>query len=149
MNFIIVEFYYYRLPVALSALYVRKFFNEEKREAVIELIFDIWQNFMDLLQTVEWMDEKTRKEAIRKAKAITIFIGHPNELNDNDELDEYYSDLDLEPDNFFMNTLRVQLFEFTGLQWLRNPVNKTDWRTHSDQSTNAPPYNYFENSIST
>lgn len=145
---IIVNF---RLPIALSALYVRKFFTLKTREAAIKLIFDIWENFINFLQTVEWMDEKTRKEAIRKAKALLIFIGHPNELTENNKLEDYYSNLDLEPDNFFANALRVKLDtdpDALKMEYLQIPVNKTDWRTHSKQCLESPSFNPPENSIS-
>lgn len=145
---IIVNF---RLPIALSALYVRKFFTEKTREAAIKLIFDIWENFINFLQTVEWMDEKTRKEATRKAKALLIFIGHPNELTENNKLEDYYSNLDLEPDNFFANALRVKLDtdpDALKMEYLQIPVNKTDWRTHSKQCLESPSFNPPENSIS-
>lgn len=82
------------------------------------------------------MDGQTRNEAIKKAKAITTHIGYPNELADNNKLEEYYQDLDIDPENLLLNTLRLTAFYFDrSLNKLREPVNKTDWEDHSIPST--------------
>lgn len=94
------------------------------------------------------MDDATRQEAIKKAEALTEHIGYPNELADNNKLEEYYNDLEIEPDNLLLNTLRLTKFSTDHLfNKLRKPVNKTDWETHAKPSVVNAVYSALENSI--
>lgn len=133
----------------MGALYVRKYFNEHSRQAANELVSDIRSAFIDVLNEVTWMDEKTRNDAIKKAKTLTAHIGYPDELAEDDKLEEYYRELEIEPDNLLLNTLRLEAFDLDNLfNKLRKPVNKTDWQTHSTTSTVGAYYSSAENSIS-
>lgn len=132
----------------MGALYVRKYFSDESRQAAIELVDNIRDEFINILHEVTWMDEKTREEAIKKAKALTQHIGYPNELGDNNKLEEYYEELEIEPDNLLLNTLRLNVFNADNLFGkLRKPVNKTDWETHSKPAEVNAYYTALENSI--
>lgn len=118
----------FRFSIPVGLLYSRKYFNEESRQAVINLVEDVRQAFIDILGEVTWMDDETRKKAIAKAKNIIAHVGYPNELNENDELEEYYDDLEMEPDNFFNNSLRWNSFSSNQLyRSLRKPVNRSGW----------------------
>lgn len=124
------------MPIALGALYVRKYFNEDSRRAAIDLVEEVRGTFIDFLNMLPWMDGQTREAATKKAKAITTHIGYPNELADNNKLEEYYRDLEIDSDNLLLNTLRLTAFYFDrSLNKLREPVNKTDWEEHSTPST--------------
>lgn len=133
----------------MGALYVRKYFSEEARRAAFDLVEDVRGAFIDILNEVAWMDENTRAEAIKKAKSLTTHVGWPNELAENDKLEEFYRDLEIEPDDLLLNTLRIEVFDLDNLfAKLRKPVNKTDWETHSTPSTVGAYYSSVENSIS-
>lgn len=132
----------------MGALYVRKFFKEDSRRAAIDLVENVRGTFIDFLSMLPWMDGQTRTEATKKAKAIVTHIGYPNELADNNKLEEYYSNLEIDPDNLLLNTLRLTAFYFDrSLNKLREPVNKTDWEDHSIPSTVGAYYRPKENSI--
>lgn len=138
----------FSLPISVGALYVRKFFNEESRSAAIELVDNIREEFIDILHKITWMDDATRNAAIEKAKALTKHIGYPNELADNKKLEEYYRELELEPDNLLINVLRLNVFDTNyAFNKLREPVNKTDWVTHSKPALVNALYSSLENSI--
>lgn len=140
----------FSLPISVGALYVRKYFTEESRQNAIDLVENIRDEFINILHEVSWMDEKTREEAIKKAKSLTTHIGYPNELADNNNLEEYYRDLEIEPDNLLLNTLRLTVFQTDRVfNKLRKPVNKTDWETHSKPSVVNAYYSSIENSIRT
>lgn len=129
-------------------MYVRKFFKEESRRAAIDLVEDVRGTFIDFLSVLPWMDGQTREAAKRKAQAITAHIGYPNELGDNNELEEYYRDLDIQPDDLLLNTLRLTAFYFDrSLNKLREPVNKTDWEEHATPSIVGAQYKAKENAI--
>lgn len=67
--------YKHRLPISVGALYIRKYFNDESKRVATEMVDDIRSAFIDVLNNVTWMDEKTRVEAIKKAKLLTSHIG--------------------------------------------------------------------------
>lgn len=114
------------------------------------MVENIRDEFISILNDVDWMDEKTRQEAIKKAKALTAHVGYPNELADNNKLEEYYHNLEIEPDNLLLNTLRLNVFNTDhSLSKLREPVNKTDWETHSKPAVVNAYYSSLENSIRT
>lgn len=108
----------------MGALYVRKYFNEESKQAALELVNYIRNAFINVLNEVSWMDDETRKAAINKAKALTYHIGYPDELADNKKLEEFYRELEIEPNNILLDTLRIEVFDLDNLFGkLRKPGN--------------------------
>lgn len=136
------------LPLSVGALYVREYFTQEAKKSADELVDNIREEFLDVLNNVSWMDDQTREEAVKKANAITTHIGYPNELADNNKLEEFFRDLEIAPDNLLLNTLRLSVFDddYTFGQ-LRKAVNKTDWVTHSKPALVNALYSSLENSI--
>lgn len=136
------------LPISVGALYVRKYFNEESKKAAVDLVNNVREEFINILHDVDWMDDGTRNEAIEKAKGIISHIAYPDELTDNNKLEEYYSGLELESDQLLRNVLQIRTFkEVHAIQKLRLPVNKTDWETHTMPATVNAAYSPLENSI--
>lgn len=81
------------LNIAADALYVRKYFKKDAKESAQELVANIRAEFKETLKSVDWMDEVTRKEALKKADMMVEYIGYPNELLDDTKLEEYYQDV--------------------------------------------------------
>lgn len=79
-----------RLTYAVGSLYVRHFFNEDAKAKAEEMVYYIRKAFDRNLETVDWMDEKTKARAIKKAKAIKSLIGYPKEIMDEEVLKEYH-----------------------------------------------------------
>ncbi|KAL1513423.1 hypothetical protein ABEB36_002838 [Hypothenemus hampei] len=136
------------LSIAAGALYVRKFFNEEARQNAIEMVADIRAEFEDILKKVDWMDEKTKQNALEKAKSMSTHIAYPDEMLNNDKLEEFYSDLELDENKYLKSILNLTLFgtKFS-FKRLRQPVNKTDWITHGRPAVVNAFYSAIENSI--
>lgn len=109
---------------------------------------NVREEFINILHDVDWMDDGTRNEAIEKAKGIISHIAYPDELTDNNKLEEYYSGLELQSDQLLKNVLQIRTFkEVHAIQKLRLPVNKTDWETHTMPATVNAAYSPLENSI--
>lgn len=75
-----------------------------------------------------WMDAKTKAAALKKLKAMKMNIGYPDELMDNLKLEQYYSALEVNTEEYLESMLRLEVFS-TDYEYnrLRKPVNKTDW----------------------
>lgn len=121
---------YFRFAIPLGVLYVRNYFKEETKEAATDLVKNIQNVFIDMIQAVSWMDKETRERAIEKAKALKIHVGYQNELEDwLLSLEEQYNELDIEPNKFLSNILRIEVFETDYLfSLLREPIyiNESD-----------------------
>lgn len=113
----------FSLTISVAALYVRRYFNEESKKAAIDLVDSIRDEFIKILREVSWMDNETRAAAIEKAKSMTSHIAYPDELTDNNKLEEYYDGLELESNTLLQNVLRIRMFKDKHLlKNLRTPV---------------------------
>ena len=52
---------------------IRKHFNEKAKEAMEEMVQDIRQQFNTILNTISWMDEKTKTRAKVTATLLMFF----------------------------------------------------------------------------
>lgn len=96
------------------------------------------------------MDEKSRAAAKVKANNMHFHVAFPHELVDDEKLEKYYHGLELQPYSLLHNLIQIhKFFEVRSINKLRQPVNKTDWETHSlTTSVNAfysPPENSIRN----
>ncbi|XP_045509587.1 neprilysin-2 [Colias croceus] len=136
------------MSIAVGALYIRKYFNENSKAKALEMVDDIRQQFSKTLSEVEWMDAMTRQAALDKAQAMAAHIAYPNELLDNNKLTEFYSGLEMSTDKLMESVLNLTLFGTEYLfSKLREPVNKTDWVTHGRPAIVNAFYSSIENSI--
>lgn len=115
----------FRFPVVLSLLYGRKYFENELIEAANEYVEDIRDALIDIITEASWLDHETQDAAIQKAKTVKAFIGYPNESIEIGRLDAYYKDLEMQSDNFLLNSLRFEVFDLDKyFKMLREPVEK-------------------------
>ena len=134
--------------IATSALYVRKYFNQESKDVALKMVNAIRAEFEEILQKVSWMDEKTRAAALVKAKKMETHIAYPDELMDDKKLSEYYKNVQVDEKKYLESIQSIEKFK-NDLQFekLRQPVNKTDWKTHSKAAVVNAAYSATENSI--
>lgn len=112
------------------------------------MVDNIRNEFINILQNVSWMDDKTRVKAIKKAQIMVSHIGYPDELLDNNKIEEYYKNLEMKPDDLLLNTLQLNVFYINRkFNRLRQPINKTNWQTHTKPTTANAFYHSTEISI--
>lgn len=134
--------------ISVGATYVRKYFNEDTKKAATILVHSIHEEFLNILQNVSWMDEETKAAAIEKAHTVDYHIAYPDELTDNNKLEEYYDGLELDPNSYFQSILNIRKFNRDdSIDDLRKPVNKTDWENHSLPAIVNAFYSLLENSV--
>lgn len=94
------------------------------------------------------MDDKTRQSALEKAASMSSHIAYPDELLDDNKLEEFYKNLELSEGNYLESILNLTLFgtEYS-FSKLRRPVNKTDWVSHGRPAIVNAFYSSIENSI--
>lgn len=136
------------LPISVGALYVRKYFKQSAKAAAVEMVAGIRKQFEIILANVPWMDPTTKAAAKEKVKAMSTHIGYPDELMDNRKLEEYYSNLTVDPSKYLESVLRLNIFGTDyAFNKLRKAVNKTEWTSHSRPAVVNAFYSSIENSI--
>ena len=95
---------------AVGSMYVRKYFKEDSKQAALEMVSDIRNEFDLILNEIDWMDENTKTRAKEKAAGIVEHIGYPPELLQADKLTDLYSGLELNETHYLNNALNITVF---------------------------------------
>src|SRR5437660_6737270 len=106
---------------ALGKLYVAENFPPEAKARALELIDNLKEALRDRIKTLEWMDEPTKQEALKKLAAFGVKIGYPDKWRD-------YSLLKIDRGAYALNTLRAENHEFNrDEKKIGKPVDRTEW----------------------
>ena len=106
---------------ALGKLYVADYFPPEAKARALDLINNLREALSDRIKTLDWMDEPTKQEALKKLAAFTVKIGYPDKWRD-------YSTLRIDRGPFVLNELRAENFEVKReLNKIGKPVDRTEW----------------------
>ncbi|KAF5300738.1 hypothetical protein FQA39_LY19122 [Lamprigera yunnana] len=79
----------------LNSLYAKKYFDPNTKAQINELVINLRNEFMDILKTVDWLDEPTRESAIEKLTAMGTCVGYPEELVNDGNIEAYYENVHL------------------------------------------------------
>ncbi|XP_015787620.1 neprilysin-2 isoform X2 [Tetranychus urticae] len=133
----------------LSALYVSRNFDEKSRKQAASMVDYIRGQFIASLKKIDWMDEATRAKAIEKAEEMFVQIGYPPELLDESKVMSIYEGINISDDTkYYHNVQKLRKFWTDyGLQKLREPLIKDDWKRFSEAATVNAFNNFIENSI--
>jgi putative endopeptidase len=106
---------------ALGKLYVADYFPPEAKARALELINNLKEALADDIKRLDWMDDKTKQEALKKLAAITVKIGYPDKWRD-------YSLLQIDRGPFVLNSMRADNFEVNrDLKKIGKPTDRTEW----------------------
>ncbi|KAH8393938.1 hypothetical protein KR215_008612 [Drosophila sulfurigaster] len=112
------------------------------------MVTDIRNVFNEILDKVNWMDDKTRLEAKNKLHKMATYIGYLDELLDNEKLTKYYEKLEIDPDKYLKSYLAFNIFQTNYIfNKLRLPVNKTDLADDAHSTEVNASYSPDGNSI--
>ena len=135
-----LEFVDSQVGMILSKEYVKKYFPDEKRKMITDLVNSIKCTFKKKLENNKWMSEETKVKALEKLDKMNFKIVSPNEnewrnfekLNINSKL------------NIIQNVMNVKEFETEyEFSQLNKPVDKTQWfmNPHDVNAYYSPNYN--------
>lgn len=114
----------------VGKVYVKKHFTPEAKQRMEELVSNLLKAYENSINELDWMSAKTKKEALKKLKKITVKIGYPNKWKD-------YSKLIVKKDDYLGNVQRSIEFEYEKmLNKLGKPVDRTEWGM-TPQTVNA------------
>ncbi|MGI8891746.1 MAG: M13-type metalloendopeptidase [Chthoniobacterales bacterium] len=106
---------------ALGRLYVADHFPPEAKKRALEMVNNLKEALSDRIKSNDWMDETTKKEALKKLAAFTVKIGYPDKWRD-------YSTLKIDRGPYVQNVLRSEKFEVgREMTKIGKPVDPSEW----------------------
>ena len=110
--------------------YVEKYFPPEAKARMVKLVDNLKAAYKESIESLAWMSEDTKKEALTKLANFTTKIGYPDKWRD-------YSDLQVSADDLVGNALAATLFEtMHERDKLGKPLDRGEWGM-SPQTVNA------------
>ena len=127
------------LGEAIGQKYVDETFGPEGKARTLKMVNALENALGRDIQTLSWMGDDTKKQALVKLKAITNRIGYPDKWRD-------YSTLKIVRGDALGNSQRSNTFAFQrDLNKVNKPVDKGDW-PYPPMTVNAS-YNPLLNNI--
>lgn len=124
---------------AVGKLYVEKYFPEESKKRMLELVNNLKSSFRDHIQQLDWMTDETKQKALEKLDAMTLKIGYPDKWRD-------YSSIEVSNQPFVLNVIASDRFDVQYmLSKIDKPVDRQEWHMYP-QTVNAY-YNPNSNEI--
>jgi endothelin-converting enzyme/putative endopeptidase len=106
---------------AIGQIYVDRHFPPASKAQMEELVGGLQTAFRGRLETLAWMDEETRVQALDKLSTFEPRIGYPDIWDD-------YDGLQIRADDYFGNRMRMAEFQWAEqLEDLAGPVDRREW----------------------
>jgi putative endopeptidase len=110
------------LGFALGQLYVKRYFNEDAKQRVLDLVNNLQKAFENRINQLDWMSDATKKQAKEKLYTITKKIGYP------DVWRTYTAKI--QKDAYFENAVALYQNAYQyNIAKLNSPPNRDEWET--------------------
>ncbi|KAA6440486.1 M13 family metallopeptidase [Dyadobacter flavalbus] len=127
------------LGMPLGKLFSKKYFPEEDKKKVSEMIENVRTVYGERIDKLKWMSDSTKEKAHQKLKAFTYKIGYPDKWKN-------YTAITIKDDKLFENVIEASLFEHEEqVKKIGKEVDKKEWLM-TPQTVNAY-YNPSNNEI--
>ncbi|PWJ57738.1 putative endopeptidase [Dyadobacter jejuensis] len=127
------------LGMPLGKLFSAKYFPEDDKKKVSEMIENVRSVYGERIDKLTWMSDSTKAKAHKKLKAFTYKIGYPDKWKD-------YSTIEVSPDKLFENVISASLFSNKeAVEKIGKEVDKSEWHM-TPQTVNAY-YNPLNNEV--
>ncbi|MEN8237801.1 MAG: M13 family metallopeptidase [Actinomycetota bacterium] len=105
----------------ISQLYVAENFPPKAKTRMEHLVSNLLDAMRASIESIEWMSDATKPEALTKLEGFGYKIGYPDEWRD-------YTGLELTTDAWLSNRLAASRFEFNRrMATVGEPVNPHEW----------------------
>lgn len=118
------------LGEAIGQLYVAKYFPPEAKAKAMDIVKALRISMAESIQSLEWMTDDTKKEALKKLAGFGVKIGYPDKWKD-------YTDLQVTSDSYVKNVMASNYFDHQEtLSKINQPVRDWEWGMNP-QTVNA------------
>ena len=112
---------------ALGEAYAAKFFPPENKAKMDELVGNLSSALKARIEKLDWMDEPTRAEALKKLANFEPRVGYPDKWRD-------YSAMQIDKTKLFENIFAARQFEWNRqVARLGGPVDRKEWGMNAQQ----------------
>jgi len=116
-----VDLLNFRMGEAVGQLYVQKYFPEEAKVKMNEMVSNLKTAFANRIDSLDWMSNETKIKAKDKLNTMVVKIGYPDKWRD-------YSGLQISSENFFKNMMSIRKFNIKyDISKIGKPYNKYEW----------------------
>lgn len=98
------------MGAAVSAMYIRKYFDEDIRKDVLGIIARMQASFRENLEKNTWLDKETKMEAATKLYSISSLIGYPKYIMNEGILNTEFKNLHINTHNYYQNVFNSKRF---------------------------------------
>lgn len=125
---------------AVGELYVGKYFPEENKRYMTEMVRNLRKALGKHIDSLTWMSDATKAKAHEKLATFTVKIGYPDKWKD-------YSGIDIDPERSYLENVQEasRWYVQDNYQKLGAPVDRDEWHM-TPQTVNAY-YNPTTNEI--
>ena len=128
------------LGEAVGQMYVKKYFPEENKQKMLEIVGQLQKSLGEHIAALDWMSDQTKEYAEEKLSSFTVKIGYPDKWKD-------YSSLTVDPKLSYYDNIRSAnaWYVADNLSKLGQKTDKSEWGM-TPQTVNAY-YNPTTNEI--
>ena len=128
------------LGEAVGQMYVKKYFPEENKQKMLEIVGQLQKSLGEHIAALDWMSDKTKEYAEKKLSSFSVKIGYPDKWKD-------YSSLTVDPKLSYYDNIRSAnaWYVADNLSKLGQKTDKSEWGM-TPQTVNAY-YNPTTNEI--
>lgn len=127
------------LGMPLGKVFVKKYFPEDSKQKVSEMIENVRKVYGERIDKLTWMSDSTKKMAHKKLASFTYKIGYPDKWKD-------YSSITIQPGTLIENIMAANLYHNNeAVAKIGKPVDKKEWLM-TPQTVNAY-YNPTNNEV--
>lgn len=106
---------------ALGELFVKKYFTEDSKKRVNEMVDNLVAAYRVRIDSRDWMSPETKKQAHLKLDKVIRKLGYPDKWKD-------YSTLDIKADAYVSNVFRANTYSFNEMvNRLGKPIDRKAW----------------------
>ena len=127
------------LGEGLGQLYVKKYFSEDAKKRIQELVDNLQKAFEARITRLDWMSDSTKRKAKEKLYTFNKKVGYPDKWRD-------YSNVAIDRHTYFENLLSCGKNQYNyDVNKIGHPVDRTEWGM--TPPTNNAYYNPTYNEI--
>lgn len=105
----------------IGQLYVRKYFNEDAKHRMLDLVSNLQETFAHRIQKLAWMSDETKEKALEKLHAIVNKIAYPERW-------KTYDGVVITDDHLYQNMQNISTYQYDYMvNRLGKPVDRTEW----------------------
>jgi predicted metalloendopeptidase len=109
------------LQDAVGKAYVDKYFPASAKAEIQAMVDNIKAAFARRVQSLDWMADSTKQEALKKVREIVVGVGYPDNWRD-------YSGLTISPTDAYANQKNAALFEYKHqIAKIGKPMDRKEW----------------------